>query len=98
MKTFRPGRIAKEDLADIRNDFEPGNPSAADRLEDKFFDKFHLLAKQPGTGTSRPEFAGGDIHVFPVDNDVIFYCPIGTGIEIARLDYGGHDFAAFLFD
>ena len=65
MSVFRLGRLAKQDLADIRNYIEPRNLSAADRLEGTFFDKFQLLAKQSGIGTSRPEFVGGNIRVFP---------------------------------
>jgi toxin ParE1/3/4 len=96
--SFRLGRLAKQDLADIHNDIEPNNAAAAERLEDLFFDKFLLLSKQPGIGASRPEFAGGDLRVFPVENYAIFYRPFDGGIEIARVIHAARDFPALRFE
>ncbi len=98
MTTFRLGRLAKQDLADIRNNIEPKNAGDADRLEDLFFDRFVLLSKHSDIGSSRPEFAGGDIRVFPVENYAIFYRPFDDGIEIARVVHAARDFPALRFE
>jgi toxin ParE1/3/4 len=63
---------------------------------DKFLDeieaKFHLLAKSPEIGTSRPDLME-NLRSFPIKKYVIFYRPIKNGVEIVRVLHGGRDIA-----
>ena len=72
MSGFRLTDHAQEDLHQIWNEIGivNGNPNAADRLMDKFFNQLSLLASQPRIGQQRDEWSP-DLRIFPVGNYVI---------------------------
>ena len=81
---------AEADLLDIWLYIGRDNVSAADRFLDSMGQKFDALAEYPMMGRARPELAP-DLRSFPVGNYIIFYRPIGCGVEIVRVLSGVRD-------
>jgi len=93
MSRFRLAQLARTDLAEIRHYIAQDKPRAADRQVAEFFEKFHLLAKNPEMGEKRPEL-GPNLRSFGAGNYVIVYRPIREGVEIARVISGYRDIEA----
>jgi toxin ParE1/3/4 len=91
MKRFRLAHRAKIDIAGIRRYIASDKPEAADRQIERFFKLFHLLAKQPLMGQRCPEFGDENLRMFTTGNYVVFYRPIESGVEIARVVSGFRD-------
>ncbi|MBO3464052.1 type II toxin-antitoxin system RelE/ParE family toxin [Aetokthonos hydrillicola CCALA 1050] len=66
------------------------NFNAADKLLKKINDKCKKLADFPSMGCKRDELYPS-LRSFPVDDYLIFYCPIEGGIEIQRVVSGYRD-------
>jgi toxin ParE1/3/4 len=90
---YRLTNEAREDLDETWLSIAADNPPAADRLLDRLYESFLLLAGQPLLGRARPEL-GMNLRSFPVGNYVIFYRPIADGIEVARVLHGARDIDA----
>jgi len=88
--------LAIDDLAEIRHYVAQDKPAAANRLIAAFFQRFILLGEQPLLGAARPEFAGGDLRVFPVGAYAIFYRVAAGNVEIARVLHGARDLGPLL--
>jgi len=97
MSRFRICRQAHTDLEDIWLHIASDNLTAADRFVDELFDKFKLLASEPGMGRRREDLANA-LRSFPVGNYIIFYITIAVGIEIARVLSGFRDLPNVLAD
>ncbi|MHC5726665.1 MAG: type II toxin-antitoxin system RelE/ParE family toxin [Nostoc sp.] len=69
---------------------------AADRFLNKINGKCNNLAMFPSMGRKRSELLSS-LRSFPVDDYLIFYRPIETGIEVLRVVNGYRDLDA-LFD
>jgi toxin ParE1/3/4 len=80
--TRRP--CAEQDLVDIWTYIADGNERAADKMLDRISAAASLLAGRPLAGRERPELAQG-MRSFPVGNYVLFYQPVGGGIEVLRV-------------
>jgi toxin ParE1/3/4 len=87
---------AKKDLEIINNRIADYDAQAANRLLDKFLEKFETLASFPNMGKSRSELATG-LRSFPVEDYLIFYLVWENGIKIARVLSGYRDLEA-MFD
>ena len=96
MNRYTVAPQAEDDLLDVWTFVAHGNPGAADRLIDTFYNQFRTLAKQPGMGRRRPEFRGGNYRSFPIGNYIVFYEPFDDHIEIARVLHGARDLPSLL--
>ena len=83
--------LADQDILDIAlHVAQKSSIGAADRLADRFFETFNLLAQSPMMGRSRPELAPL-LRSFPVNNYIIFYRVIEYGVAIVRVVHGARD-------
>ena len=93
MSRYRIDPVAYEDMEAIYDYIAGDNPSAADRLLDRFHDKFRLLATHPLLGQVRPELRE-HLRSVSVGNYVIYFTPIPDGIAVARVIHGARDIEA----
>jgi toxin ParE1/3/4 len=82
--------LAQIDLDDIWRYIACDSLAAADRLIELFLDKFLLLSSQPLLGESRDALQPG-LRSFSIGNYVVFYRPMQTGIEVARVIHAARD-------
>lgn len=64
---------ALQDLEDIWDFIAADNATAADKLEDEFFEAFERLARRPGMGHTRCDLTERDVRFWPVDSYLIVY-------------------------
>ena len=81
---------AAEDIAAVWDFIADDNPDAADHWVDQLDTQLRLLATQPLMGRARDELAPG-IRSFPFGRYLVFYLPIGDGIDVVRLLHGTRD-------
>lgn len=86
--TRRP--LAAADIFEIWDYIAEDSLPAADRWIDKLDQQLELLATQPMMGRSREELAAR-VRSFPFGRYVIFYEPIGDGIDVVRVLHGARD-------
>ena len=87
---------AGADAAEIWRYIAEDNPTAADRLLERFDRTFRKLAIQPHLGKSVDEIAPA-LRLFPIGSYLVFYRPLEDGVEIVRLLYGARDITADFF-
>ena len=65
---------------------ENGNPGAADRVIEKFFEKFLLLSQQRLMGERCHEFEHlvTGLRQFPAGSYIIYYTPVQDGVHIGH--------------
>lgn len=85
--------IAKDDLKQINLFIANQNPTAARQLKEKIRQQCKLLAQFPNMGRSRDELLVS-LRSFPIDDYLIFYRQIKSGIEILRVVSGYRDLDA----
>lgn len=88
MPTYVLSDLALDDLADIAHSIARDNPLAAKRVIARLFERFELIANQPGLGVARREFARGDLRAHAVGKYVIFYRINRAEVEVARVLHG----------
>jgi len=93
--TRRP--LAEADIFEIWDYIADDSMEAADRWVDQLDEKFQLIATQPMMGRAREELAPG-LRSFPFRRYVIFYMPIGNGIDVVRVLHGARDVDAVFGD
>ena len=81
---------AAEDIAAVWDFIADDNPDAADHWVDQLDTQLRLLATQPLMGRARDELAPG-IRSFPFGRYLVFYLPIGDGIDVVRVMHGTRD-------
>ena len=81
---------AAEDIAAVWDFIANDNPDAADHWVDQLDTQLRLLATQPLMGRARDELAPG-IRSFPFGRYLVFYLPIGDGIDVVRVLHGARD-------
>jgi toxin ParE1/3/4 len=81
---------AAEDIAAVWDFIADDNPDAADHWVDQLDTQLRLLATQPLMGRARDELAPG-IRSFPFGRYLVFYLPIGDGIDVVRVLHGTRD-------
>lgn len=81
---------AAEDIAGVWDFLADDNPDAADNWVDQLDTQLRLLATQPLMGRARHELAPG-VRSFPLGRYLIFYLPIGGGIDVVRVLHGARD-------
>lgn len=95
MSRFRLARLAETDLAEIHAFIARDKPAAAQRQLSAFFERFHMLAKQPLLGEARDGLGAG-LRTFALGSYVNCYYPKGSNVRIARVLHGSRDLAALL--
>jgi toxin ParE1/3/4 len=75
---------AARDLNEIWDYIARDNVDAASRFTATIEETCRLLAASPEMGRRRPELAR-DLRSFPVGSYVVFYRPVGRGVEIVRV-------------
>ncbi|MCV0397819.1 MAG: type II toxin-antitoxin system RelE/ParE family toxin [Rhizobiaceae bacterium] len=78
---------ADEDLIEIWLHVAQDSPVAADRLLDRFAQRWELLATQPRSGRARADLAE-DLRQVTIGNYLSFYRVRAGGIEIVRVLHG----------
>jgi len=79
---------ALQDLEDIWNFVAFANASAADPLEDEFFNAFEKLARQPRMGYTRPDWTEREVRFWPVRSYLIVYRERTGPIQILAILHG----------
>jgi toxin ParE1/3/4 len=81
---------AEQDLGEIFDWIADDSPANADAYIERLVATMRLLAGMPHMGSCRlPRFPS--VRSFPVGSHLIFYQPIGDGIEIIRVIHGARD-------
>ena len=83
--------LAEQDLDEILEYISRDKPEAARRWVQRIREKCFILAENPQIGELRSEFKTGEFRCSMVGEYVIFYRPIGGGVEIARVVRGERD-------
>jgi toxin ParE1/3/4 len=91
MSQYRVSEAASTDLQEIWLFIAQDNPDAADRFIQTIVSRFPTLASMPYMGRQREDLSVR-LRSFPVGSYVIFYRPIGDGIEVVRILHGARDF------
>jgi toxin ParE1/3/4 len=86
---------AEADIYGIARHIAEDDIEAACRFIETIYEKIQLLATHPQMGRLREELAE-NLRSFPVGPFVIFYRPISSGIEVARVLRGARDIPSLL--
>jgi toxin ParE1/3/4 len=95
VKSFKLSGKARHDLLEIWAHIADDNEAAAERLYDKMYETFGLLAQQPRMGRRRDELRRG-IRTFPVGEYLIVYRVISPGVRIVRVVHGRRNLTSLL--
>ena len=87
---YRLTPAAVQDITEIWEYIAVDNPRAADRLEQRFFDTFALLAALPRSGHQRPDWTDKPVLFFPVRRYLIVYRDTQP-LEIVRVLHGARN-------
>lgn len=87
---------AEEDLLEILNYIARQRPLTARKWYRTLREKCEFLANNPELGQSRPELAIS-CRSFSVNRWVIYYRPVGEGVEILRVMDGARDINSLLW-
>ena len=82
---------ALNDLVDIWDHIRQDNPDAADRVETELLDTCESLARMPGQGHRRTDYASSPILFFPVYSYLIAYRPGTDPLQILGIVHGARD-------
>lgn len=82
---------ALQDLQDIWDFVSLDNVSAADQLQDEFFDAFEKLARLPRMGHVRPDLTERDVLFWPIGSYLVIYRQIQRTLEIVAVLHGARD-------
>ncbi|NEP39938.1 MAG: type II toxin-antitoxin system RelE/ParE family toxin [Okeania sp. SIO2H7] len=84
---------AKQDLKEINSYIARYNSTAARSFKERIKQQCKLLADFPEMGQNRDELEPG-LRSFSIENYLIFYRPIASGVEIIRVVSGYRDLEA----
>lgn len=85
---------ALQDLQDIWDFIAADNVSAANKLEDQFFEAFDMLAKRPRVGHTRSDLTERDVRFWPVGSYLIVYrTSAAASIQVVAVLHGARDVA-----
>jgi toxin ParE1/3/4 len=76
---------ALEDLDAIWSYIARDNVTAADRLVDRLYERFVLLAEFPESGELQPHLSDGRYRRIVQGNYVLYYLPDDAGVTIVRV-------------
>lgn len=75
---------------------EHRSPNAADRLADRIYDAFELLAQNPFMGHQREDLTDRPVRFWNVRRYTIVYRPLPPPLRIIAILHGARDFAPIL--
>jgi toxin ParE1/3/4 len=84
---------ARNDLIEIWAYIAEDSDSKADAFVELLDRKFRALAENPAIGRARHDLTEG-LRSFPVGRYVIFYMPLGDGVEVIRVLHSARDIDA----
>jgi toxin ParE1/3/4 len=93
--TRRP--LAALDILDAWDHIAEDSIAAADRWVDQLDAALNRLATQPMMGRARPELAP-HLRSLPFRRYVIFYMPLGEGVDVVRVLHSARDIEALFGD
>ncbi len=82
---------ALHDLQDIWDFIAFDSASAANQLEDGFFDAFEKLARQPGMGHTRRDLTDRDVRFWPEGSYLIVYRELPEALQVVAVLHGSRD-------
>jgi toxin ParE1/3/4 len=82
---------ALEDLDAIWTYIAQHSADAADRLIDRLYDRFVLLAAYPDSGERQSQLADGHYRRIVEGNYVVYYLPDDAGVTIVRVLHGARE-------
>jgi toxin ParE1/3/4 len=91
MIEVRFSAAARSDMLDIVVFIARDNPRAAEDWLTAIEERCRVLAGHPLTGELRPGFGVADCRSVSAGAYVIFFRPIQSGVEIARVVHGSRD-------
>lgn len=90
MADYRLTPRAQQDLRDIWNHIAPDNPTAADALFLRLFEKFALAADYPEIGVARPELSQ-TARLLIEGHYIVIYEAHDDGVLIVAIIHGMRD-------
>ena len=93
MSQYRLEPTARADLASISDYIAKDNVPAAEKLLDRFDERFRFLAMNPLAGEGRPDL-GADLRQFTLGNYVVLFKPHSSGVTITNVVHGASDLNA----
>jgi toxin ParE1/3/4 len=97
MNQYNIAPKAIRDLEEILDYLAVYNIGTGERLLDEFTNKCRYLSKFPLMGRSYSEIRP-DLRALPLQNYLIFYRAVNSGIEIVRIIRGNRDLEAIFAD
>jgi len=82
-----------QDLQGIWDFIASDNATAADKLEDEFFEAFEELVQRPRMGHTRSDLSERDVRFWPVGSYLIVYRSTPTALQIVAVLHGARDIA-----
>ena len=82
---------ALQDLQDVWDFVAADNPTAADKLEDTFFEMFEQLARHPKMGHTRSDLTEREVRFWPVGSYLIVYRSLPAALQIVGVLHGARD-------
>ena len=95
MSRYRVAPQAREDIKEIYRYIKAENPSAAQRVRLRLYEKFRLLATQPYVGWVHPQLPK-ELRCTTAGNLVIVYRPRDNGVDILHIVHSARDVDALL--
>jgi toxin ParE1/3/4 len=86
---------ADDDLEGIVDFIARDNPTAAREWLQKLRETCEALSKNPGMGEAREGFGVVGCRSFSAGSYVVFFRPVGDGIEVSRVIHGSRDMRNF---
>ncbi len=82
--------LARADLDGIWDHIAADNPTAADRLLERFRETFAILARHPSMGQARDELRPG-LRSFSVRKYVVYFESVQERLRVVRVLHGARD-------
>jgi toxin ParE1/3/4 len=90
MNGYRLSKLARSDLRQIWSFVAKDRPTSADDLSESFYERFHLIARNPEVGESRPDFGSG-LRLLSAGSYIIGFRPTPQRVQIVRVVHGARD-------
>jgi plasmid stabilization system protein ParE len=91
MSSYAISPDALQDLQDIWDFVALDNVTAADQLEDEFFNAFEKLARQPRMGHTRWDLTERDVRFWPAGSYLIVYRERPLILQVIAILHGSRD-------
>ena len=96
MNTYVLSRAAERDLEQIWDYVAKDNVAAADRLIERFFRTFDMLAHNSRIGHTRADLTRHPVLFWPVGNYLVIYRNKRKRVQVVGIVHGKRDIPTFL--